>query len=905
MKMPKCLYDNLKNKKVIISLILIIILLLMSFIIFLVEPVRESIISILKKEEVAKSIEYEVYSNENNIIKMLLKFKDSENGISEIQLPDGDKLKVDGRNEIGIDYVIEKDGEYTFVSKSTTGEEIRETINVNEEYRNNLIGIEKIQEISTEQDYSITKKYDGESNYTYYYAIGENNTEWVQIPQYLIVNVDSYKVDELNWKNEDGTVTLKVKKVGASGNTVEVKKKITDLNTAGIEFKEERVLEGESLIACIKDNELESGNYRLKVNGEEYPAEIYNYEDENVNYITDKNLGTREADSRMLIMKYKGNLTVNQERIVTAETRKKGMFIYVEEGLTNSGEISMTEKGAEAEGQDVYLLKTSGNSYEYVPAEGATGASGVYHSVYGPSKETAKNGEKGADGENRATGGGGSGRVYLVASSSYSFRLSATSGAGTSGTSYSGGKGGGPAYKSGSGNNEYGSNGTKGANGGAGGLLILHVNSFNNTGSIVSRGKNSTLAGATGGGSINIFYNELISQGTIEAIGGIIEETDVDKGIGGKGGNGTVTLNNLNELPKGPVISDNSGANSPNLDKIAQKTYVTWELNGAGTEYVINDEQTTQPDNWYDYENGKWANIKTTNSGLEAYWVWIPRYEYIVPTSTTATEIEAKFIPVSKTEADEGYTIHPAFTNEGNGGFGELDGIWVAKFEAVSNNPTASEGGGNNSSLKVQVIPSQPSWRYIETKNMFSVCRKMTNTGEVLEGSTVDSHMMKNTEWGAVAILSQSKYGVYNPESINGEKGNKEYQIWNNSSSSYITGAVGTSKDASNTEESSYNSANGPKASTTGTVYGVYDMAGGSWEYVAGCLNGKENAKFGVTAGDSKYVDLYTNSSNSYSSYDGAKIGDATKETKGWNSDYARFVYSSGLVFGRGRCLQH
>lgn len=45
-------------------------------------------------------------------------------------------------------------------------------------------------------------------------------------------------------------------------------------------------------------------------------------------------------------------------------------------------------------------------------------------------------------------------------------------------------------------------------------------------------------------------------------------------------------------------------ANKPNLRKIAQKTYVTWDLNEAGTEYVINDTQTTQPDNWYDYENG-------------------------------------------------------------------------------------------------------------------------------------------------------------------------------------------------------------------------------------------------------------------------------------------------------------
>ncbi len=185
-----------------------------------------------------------------------------------------------------------------------------------------------------------------------------------------------------------------------------------------------------------------------------------------------------------------------------------------------------------------------------------------------------------------------------------------------------------------------------------------------------------------------------------------------------------------------------------------------------------------------------------------------------MPTSTTATQIDVKFITIDQKQPDTGYKIHPAFMNEGNGGLGDLEGIWVAKFEAVSN--------GNKSDVeqKVQVIPNKPSWREIEPKDMFLACRKMTNSEEVLEGATIDSHMMKNIEWGAVAILSQSKYGVYNPESINGEKGNKEFQIWNNSSISYITGSVGTNKDANNTSVTAYNSENGPKASTTGTVYG-------------------------------------------------------------------------------------
>ncbi len=353
----------------------------------------------------------------------------------------------------------------------------------------------------------------------------------------------------------------------------------------------------------------------------------------------------------------------------------------------------------------------------------------------------------------------------------------------------------------------------------------------------------------------------------------------------------------VQDTPKEPVTSDKSGANAPK-GNITGKTYITWEFNEETNEYEEIETQN-QPKDWYDYDNGKWANIKTTNNGLEAYWVWIPRYEYIEPTSTTVTEIEVKFIPTSQKQADAGYTIHPAFTNEGNGGFGDLDGIWVAKYEAVNNNS------------KVEVVSNKASWRNITTNNIFATCRRMTNEGEVLAGSTVDSHMMKNTEWGAVAILSQSKYGIYNLESSTGENGDKTYQVWNNPSNSQITGSVGNTKDAINQlSVNVYNSANGPKASTTGTVYGVYDMAGGNWEVVAGCLNGQENAKFGVTIGDTKYVDLYTNSSNSSFNYDGAKIGDVTKKRKDgmatpvtlWNrlTQYSYVVgyYASGTVAG-------
>ncbi|MCI8640345.1 MAG: fibronectin type III domain-containing protein, partial [Clostridia bacterium] len=310
-------------------------------------------------------------------------------------------------------------------------------------------------------------------------------------------------------------------------------------------------------IACIRENELESGNYRLKVNGEEYPAEIYNYE-ENINYITDKNLGTTEADSRMLIMKYKGNVTVNEERIVTAETRKKGMFICVEGQLTNSGEISMAGRGANAEGQDVYLWRHENGVYEYVPAEGENGGIGVYANRSGAASVHVI-GNNGNNGNFRETGGGGSGEAWSR------FSVGVLSGNGANGTSYSGGTGGGSAQGTRSTSNSPASsinglpgepNGGAGGNGlaggtgnpggtpngknGTGGLLILYSNKLENNNKINSNGIDSNQSGgASGGGSVNIFYNKLISKGIVEAIGG-------NGGSGGAGGNGYVVLQDIN-----------------------------------------------------------------------------------------------------------------------------------------------------------------------------------------------------------------------------------------------------------------------------------------------------------------------------------------------------------------------
>lgn len=90
----------------------------------------------------------------------------------------------------------------------------------------------------------------------------------------------------------------------------------------------------------------------------------------------------------------------------------------------------------------------------------------------------------------------------------------------------------------------------KGENG-TGGLLIVYCNNFNNEGTIESNGsKGGGIAtypdggtnsggGSSGGGSINVFYKQLVNRGTVQAIGGGV---DISNLPGGKGGDGTVSM---------------------------------------------------------------------------------------------------------------------------------------------------------------------------------------------------------------------------------------------------------------------------------------------------------------------------------------------------------------------------
>ena len=84
--------------------------------------------------------------------------------------------------------------------------------------------------------------------------------------------------------------------------------------------------------------------------------------------------------------------------------------------------------------------------------------------------------------------------------------------------------------------------------------------------------------------------------------------------------------------------------------------------------------------------------------------------------------------------------------------------------------------------------------------------------------------------------------------------------------------------------------------SSTGNITGVYDLNGGSLEYVMGnYLNAVGNSNLSITSINSKYIDVYTGDNVNYSI-----LGDALGETHGWYSDFASFVNTSNPWFLRG-----
>ena len=439
----------------------------------------------------------------------------------------------------------------------------------------------------------------------------------------------------------------------------------------------------------------------------------------------------------------------------------------------------------------------------------------------------------------------------------------------------------------------------------------------------------------------------------------------------------TKLSNNVLKFGVKSLKLDESGANAPELTSNMIPVY----YDEGSKEWKKADVNNTKETNkWYDYDNKMWANAVTvTNTNRATYlkasagttipmsdintmWVWVPRYTYTYLNTNTPQEIKIKFesgtnssdtIKCTDNVTGESSTsetctdttnnglkvgtstyTHPAFWWDKNDDSvrtddEELTGIWVGKFEVSSDTTcTASDNVAvgsdcNLQTIRPRILPNVTSWRGAQVGTFFNGIQKMRESGNKYGFKTTDeTHMMKNMEWGAVTYLSHSKYGI-----------NKEVAI--NSANTFTTGCGPQSEDSttSGTTCNSYTTALGQSASTTGNVYGVYDMSGGAYEYMMDNMvyrNGQlmsgnntfynQNSAFtgilydddrgtsftGTYAFPSKrYYDKYSYKT-SYTEYTRGKLGDATKEmaptgTSGnWYLDSAYFVSSYTLWFLRG-----
>ena len=357
------------------------------------------------------------------------------------------------------------------------------------------------------------------------------------------------------------------------------------------------------------------------------------------------------------------------------------------------------------------------------------------------------------------------------------------------------------------------------------------------------------------------------------------------------------------------LLEDPSGANRPVLaEGMIPITY-------DGSKWVKADEYGAY-NNWYDYGNQKWANavmvtsskrdtymnadIGTTipENDILAYFVWIPRYKYKLFNATYASGTSPSLIDVvfengtsttgnvtctyasngaetCQNKSNGNWYTHPAFTMiNASGNKTEYKGIWVGKFETTGSttSPTIKPGvksiGGTAFSAMYNAVA------------LFKTESYLTEIGV----QNTDSHMMKNIEWGSVAYLKQSNYGL----------GITDMGINNNSNR--ITGCGAITGSSTSTTCNAYNTATGMLASTTGNITGVYDMSGGGWDYVMGNYN-KQAGSSGLTISSIpiEHIDIYSGTNVSYS-----HLGDAVGETAGWYSDGADFVDYYNPWFVRG-----
>ena len=355
---------------------------------------------------------------------------------------------------------------------------------------------------------------------------------------------------------------------------------------------------------------------------------------------------------------------------------------------------------------------------------------------------------------------------------------------------------------------------------------------------------------------------------------------------------------------------------------------------------------------WYNYEKQQWANAVILinedieyqindvipESNIESYFVWIPRFKYKIfdegnynglteveqAEQTIEVIFENKDTLVSNGTKIGEWLTHPAFTSF------DSNGMWVGKFE-TGTTLTSNYNVRNGNSVRIK--PNIVAWQNIQVANAFYSSYDYKRN--------LDSHMMKNTEWGAVAYLQHSIYGSRKKVRINNNSARiTGYAANNEPTCGYTASNLACNRYCSDEScNSPYNTSTGFLASTTANISGIYDMSGGAWELVMNFMksesgnmligytvssnsgfngiyasNNTENTEGLDIPNDNKYYDVYNYITENYQFYQRI-LGDATGElgpfgsktyynternVTSWYESRAGFIKSTMSTFTRG-----
>ena len=506
--------------------------------------------------------------------------------------------------------------------------------------------------------------------------------------------------------------------------------------------------------------------------------------------------------------------------------------------------------------------------------------------------------------------GGGSGSNNRTSGYAGGGTSGVTGQSGYAGTQTSAGSGG--SFGQGGSASTSGNNYKYGASGGGGG--------FYGGGAIASYSDSTNYDKYSGGGSGYVYTSTTASSypsGCLLNSTYYLTAASTTEGINTGNGKATITY-----IGKELDFIDKSGANAPVLASNMIPVYYD-ETNEVWKKANTSNLDKNNP--WYSYNSsgeykGMWANAVTVTSAnrtkylnatpgttismddITTMWVWIPRFNAITPSNYNGgTQAKPNAIDVTFVKQNE--TAIDAFTF----GTKSLSGFWYAKFEIGGTLASSCTNETCNVS-NIVVKPNVSSLRSQTVSSFFYAARSMEQAGNSFGfvSSEVDTHMSKNNEWGAVAYLTQSIYGRCTNSTTCSEVGI-------NNNGNHITGYGAPAGSGTSVTNGTYDTTLGKDASTTGTIYGIYDMSGGSYEYVMGVLadtNGKPRSGYtssynsgftgmlkdgttytGIAFPDSKYYNLYTGTSYT---------GHALTETKNWYSDRDYFVNTGSPWFRRG-----